>query len=197
MVDRRGHQCAHRLRTEARVRPLEGRVVDVGVEARTRAIARERRRAVVVVHHRVPEVRSPVVRDPLDPRLAGGGRGARLAVRQREGAEVHEPSHRRVGTGLGDHRPAVGVAEQHGVTVDRVEGGHDPSHVVGIFAERSGIVTVARKVDGDRLDARVAQQGNDAVEAPGAVPGPVHQHDRRRLPRHRRSLRRCTDDRVT
>ena len=67
------------------------------------------------------------------------------SVVDHERAEVHEVAHRRMHAGFGDHRAAVGVAEQHAVAVEAVE--HLPyARRVGVqVTERTRVVAVARE----------------------------------------------------
>ena len=138
---------------------------------RARPVARQRRRAVVAGHHRVPEVRTTGVRDRSHSGIVRRRVRTRLTVVEREGAQVDEVAYRGMDAGLGDHRAAVRVAEQHDVAVDRVERVAHRGDV--------GLESLTGEIDGAHVDTRVAHEGHDAFEAPGSVPRAVDEHDGR------------------
>jgi len=119
------------------------------------------------------------------------GCGARLALVEGQRAEIDEVAHRGVVTGLGDHRAAVGVAEQDDIALDRVEHATDPVGITMEVREGAGVSTMAGEVDRHGGHHGGGQQRHHPVEAPGAVPAAVDEDRSRGHPliMHHRAAR--------
>ena len=99
----------------------------------------------------------------------------RLPDLERERSEVDEVRDCRVHAGLGHHRAAVGVADEHRVAVERVERRRGRTRRRR-GASRRGDDTDGRSTATDRSTGRVEPRDH-LLPAPRAVPGAVDEHD--------------------
>ena len=149
------------MRSQERQRPLGVGWLAVGVEHRAGGLGVEGGGAVVGELHGSDEL----------AHLAAGQRdgGDDLALVEGERGDVDEPLDRGVGTGVGDDRAAVAVADEHDV-VETVEHGTD---VVGV-----GVEVGAGQVDGGGRYALLVEAREHLGPAPRPVPGAVDEDDR-------------------